>query len=115
MSEEISALEESVKEVLTDLRTKKVMSKINMSAGVQESSTGGVQASPSTAYGEGTSRIMTEMRTNHRDNIMNAKLILSILPAYQPPLSDAINWDSVARYFEYALVMVYLPKGIRAV
>jgi hypothetical protein len=50
MSEELSALEESVKEVLTDLRTEKVMSERRMSAGVQASSTGGVQASPSTAH-----------------------------------------------------------------
>jgi hypothetical protein len=36
MSEELSALEESTKEVLADLRTKKVMSERSMSAGVQE-------------------------------------------------------------------------------
>jgi hypothetical protein len=46
---------------------------------------------------------------------VNAKLILSILPAYLPPLSSAINRDSVPREFEYALVTAYLPKGIRAV
>jgi hypothetical protein len=43
---------------------------------------------------------------------VNAKLILSILPTYLPPLSGAINKDSVPRYFEYALVTAYLPKGI---
>jgi hypothetical protein len=50
-----------------------------------------------------------------RDDIANAKLILSILPAYLPPLSGAINRDSVPRDFEYELVTAYLPKGIRAV
>jgi hypothetical protein len=115
MSEELSALEESAKEVLADLRTEKIMSERRMSAGVQASSTGGVQASPSTAHGAGTSRITTETRTKHRDNIVNAKLIPSILPAYLPPLSGAINRDSVPRDFDYALVTTYLPKGIRAV
>jgi hypothetical protein len=75
MSEELSALEESMKEVLADLRTEKVMSERRMSAGVQASSTGGVQASPSTAHGAGTSRTTTETRTKHRDDIANAKLI----------------------------------------
>jgi hypothetical protein len=45
---------------------------------------------------------------------MNAKLIPSILPDYLPPLSGAINCDSVPREFEYALVTAYLPKGIHA-
>jgi hypothetical protein len=48
MSEELSAIKESVKEVLINLMTERVMS---MSMGVQESSTRGVQASPSTAHG----------------------------------------------------------------
>jgi hypothetical protein len=115
MSEELSVLEESVKEVLADLRTEKIMSERRMSAGVQASSTGGVQASPSTAHRAGTSRIVTETRTKHRDDIVNAKLILSILPAYLPPLSGAINRDNVPKDFDYALVMTYLPKGIRTV
>jgi hypothetical protein len=115
MSKELSALEEPVKEVLVDLKTEKFMSERRMFVGVQASSTKGVQASPSTAHGAGTSRITTEARTKHRDDIVNAKLILSILPAYLPPLSGAINQDSVPRYFDYALVMMYLPKGIHAV
>jgi hypothetical protein len=115
MSEELSALEESVKEVLVDLRTEKVMSERRMSAGVQASLTGGVQDSPSTAHGAGTSRIVTEMRTKHRDDLVNAKLILSILPTYIPPLSGAVNRDNMPRDFEYALVTVYLQKGVRAV
>jgi hypothetical protein len=49
------------------------------------------------------------------DDLVNAKLIPSILPAYLPPLSGAINRDSVPRDFEYALITVYLSKGICAV
>jgi hypothetical protein len=45
----------------------------------------------------------------------NTKLVPSILPAYIPPLSGVINRDSVPRDFEYTLVTVYLPKGVRAV
>jgi hypothetical protein len=115
MSKELSALEESAKEVLTDLRTEKVMSERKMSAGVQASSTGGVQASPSTVRRARTSRIATETRTKHIDDIANAKLIMRILPTYLPPLSGAINRDSVPRDFDYALVTTYLPKGIHAV
>jgi hypothetical protein len=115
MSEELSALEESMKEVLVDLETEKFMSERRMSIGVQASSAGGVQASPSTARGAGTSKIMTETRTKHRDDLVNAKLIPSILPAYIPPLSCAVNIDSVPGYFDYALVTAYLPKGIRTI
>ena len=86
-----------------------------MSVGVQESSTRGVQYSPSTACGAGTSRIATEMRTKHRDDLTNANLIPNILHAYIPPLSDAVNRDSVPRDFDYALVTTYLPKEIRVV
>jgi hypothetical protein len=73
-----------------------------------------VQASPSTARA-GPSRPVDEKRTKHKDDLANAKLIPSILPAYIPPLSGAINQDSVPRDFEYPLVTTYLPKGIRAV
>ena len=104
MSKELSVLEESAKEVLADLRTEKIMSERRMYAGVQASSTGGVQDSPSTARGVGNSRTTTEARTKHRDAIVNAKLILSILPACLPPLSGAINQDSVPRDFDYALI-----------
>jgi hypothetical protein len=43
---------------------------------------------------------------------VNANLILSILLAYLPPLSDVISQDSVLRDFEYELVTAYFPKGI---
>jgi hypothetical protein len=46
MSKELSEVEESVKEILMDLITEKVMS-----VGIQASSTRGVQASPSTTRG----------------------------------------------------------------
>jgi hypothetical protein len=42
-------------------------------------------------------------------------LISSILPAYLPPLSGAINRDSVPREFDYTLVTAHLSKGIHAV
>jgi hypothetical protein len=45
----------------------------------------------------------------------NARLVPSILPAYIPPLSGAINRDNVPRDFEYTLVTAYLPKGVCAV
>jgi hypothetical protein len=92
--------------------TERVMSERGMSTGVQESSTRGVQASPSTARA-GTSRAGAERRTKHKDDIANMKLVPSILPAYIPPLSGAINKDNVPRDFEYTLVTAYLPKGVR--
>jgi hypothetical protein len=46
---------------------------------------------------------------------VNSKLIPTILPTYIPPLSGAVNRESVPRDFEYALVTVYLPKGIHTV
>jgi hypothetical protein len=115
MSEELSAVEESVKEVLIDLMTERVMSERVMSVGVQASSTRGVQASPSTAHGAGPSRPSAEKRTKHRDDLANAKLIPTILPDYIPPLAGAVSRDSVPRDFEYTMVTAYLPKGIRAV
>jgi hypothetical protein len=80
--------------------------------GLQASSTRGTQASPSTARA-GTSRAGAERRTKHKDDITNAKLVPSILPAYIPPLSGAINQDNIPRDFEYTLVTAYLPKGVR--
>jgi hypothetical protein len=50
MSEELSVVEESVKEVLIDLMTERI---ISMSIGVQMSSTIGVKASSSTSHGVG--------------------------------------------------------------
>jgi hypothetical protein len=115
MSDEINTVEKSVKEVLIDLITERVMSEGRMYVGVKASSTGGVQDSPLTARGAIPSRTMTETRTKHRDDIVNAKLIPHILPTYIPPLSGDINRDSVPRDFEYTFITAYLPKGVHAV
>jgi hypothetical protein len=75
MSGEHSALEKSVEEILIDLMAEKVMS-----VGIQASSMGGLQASPST--GRRSSRTMTEKRSKHHDDLANAKQIPSVLPDY---------------------------------
>jgi hypothetical protein len=107
MSEELSVVEESVKEVLIDLMTKRVIS-----MGIQASSTRGVQASLLTTHRFGPSRPTTKKRTKHRDDLANVKLIPNILPNYISPLANAVSRDSVPRYFEYTMVTAYLPKGI---
>jgi hypothetical protein len=112
--EELSATKKVFEEVLIDPMTGRVMLERGLSTGVQASSMRGLPTSSSTAQ-IGPSRPADEKRTNHRDDIMNAKLILIILPTYLPPLSGTINRDSVPREFEYTLVTAYLPKGIRAV
>jgi hypothetical protein len=86
-----------------------------MSMGVQASSTRGVQPSPSTTRGSGPSRVITENRTKHRDDLTNAKLIPTILPDYILPLANTVSHDSVPRDFDYTMVIAYLPKGIRVV
>ena len=45
----------------------------------------------------------------------NTRLVPSILPAYIPPLSGAINRDNVPRDFEYTLVTAYFPEGVCAI
>jgi hypothetical protein len=72
-----------------------------------------VQASSSTARANPSQEI-DKKRTKHRDDLVNAKPIPSILPAYLPPLSSAITRDSVPCKFEYALITAYLPKEVRA-
>jgi hypothetical protein len=115
MSGKLNVVEKVVEEVLTDLMSERFMSERRMFAGLKASLLGGFQASTSTSHSAGPSRTMTETRTKHRDDIANAKLILHILSVYIPPLSDKINRDSVPRDFEYNLITVYLPKGVRAV
>jgi hypothetical protein len=110
MSGDLSAVEKSIEEILIDLMDEKVMS-----TGVQASSMRGLQASPSTARRSGPSRTVTEKRSKHRDDLANAKLIPSVLPDYIPPLAGAVSRDNVLRDFEYTLITVYLPKGIRTV
>jgi hypothetical protein len=112
MSDEITALKESITEVLLDLMTEIFMSKRRMSTKFQASSTRGVQASLSTARA-GTSQTYAERRTKNKDDIASMKLVPSILPAYIPPLSGDISRDSVPRDFEYTLVIAYLSKRVR--
>jgi hypothetical protein len=112
MSDELSTVEKVVEEVPIDLMTERVML---MSTGVQASSTRMVQSSLSTACRSRPSRPSDEKRTKHKDDLENAKLISTILPAYIPPLRGEVNRDSVPRYFEYTLVIAYLPKEIRTV
>jgi hypothetical protein len=76
MSGERSAVEKSVEEILVDLMTEKVMS-----VGIQASSTGGLQASPSTGRRSGRA---AEKRSKHRDDLANAKQIPSVLPRLHP-------------------------------
>jgi hypothetical protein len=111
MSDKLTAVEELVTEVLLNLMTERVMSERGLSTGLQASSMRGLLASPSTSQAR-PSRPADEKRTKHKDNLMNSKLISSILPAYLPRLSDTISRDSVPRDFEYKLFTAYLPKGI---
>jgi hypothetical protein len=50
-----------------------------------------------------------------KDDLVNTKLIPTILFDYIPPLAGVVNHDSVPRDFEYTLITVYLSKGIHAV
>jgi hypothetical protein len=85
-----------------------------VSTGVQTSSMRRFLTSSSTSQANPYQPVDNK-RTKHRDNITNAKLILSILPTYMPPLNDTMNQDSVPSHFEYSLVTMYLLKGIHAV
>jgi hypothetical protein len=91
MSDELSAAEKVVKEVFIELMT---MLEQGLSIGIQASLTRRLEASPSTAR-VGPSRPTDEKHTKNKDDIMNAKIIPRILLAYLPPLSGAINHDSV--------------------
>jgi hypothetical protein len=90
MSDEFSATEKIVEEVLIDLMNERVMS---MSVGIQASSTRGVQASSLTTRGSGPSRPTAEKRTKHKDDLANAKLIPSILSGLHP----TSGWGSELR------------------
>jgi hypothetical protein len=109
MSGERSAVENSMEKTLIDLMAEKFMS-----AGAQDSSITGLQASPSNAHRFGPSRTTIEKWSKHHD-LVNAKLIPSIMPDYIPPLVDMVGRDSIPRDFDYTLTTAYLPKGIRAV
>jgi hypothetical protein len=108
ISEEIRAVEKFVEEILIDLMAKKVMF-----AGIQASSTRGVQASLSTtSRGSGPSQDATEKQMKHHDDLVNEKLIPSILPDYIPPLAGVVSRDNVSRDFDYTVITAYLSKGI---
>jgi hypothetical protein len=100
MSDELSAVEKIVKEVLIELMIERVMSTREMSTSIQVSSMRGIQASPSTSRRSRSSRPSTEKRTKHRDDLANAKLIPSILPDYILPLAGMVSRDSMTRDFE---------------
>jgi hypothetical protein len=86
-----------------------------MSVGIQASSTRGVQASLSTTHGSRPSRLTTEKRTKHQDDLENVNLIPTILPDYIPPLAGMVSCDSVPKDFDYTMVIVCLSKGIHVV
>jgi hypothetical protein len=108
MSGDLSTLEKSVEEILINLMDEKFMS-----IGIQASSMGGFQASPST--GRRSSQIATEKRSKHRSDLANAKKIPSVLPNYISPLVGVVSHDRVPCDFEYMLITAYLPKGIHTV
>jgi hypothetical protein len=107
MSGKRSVVEKSMDEIILDLMTEKFMS-----IGMHASSTGILQASPSTGRRSGHA---TKKRRKHRNDLANAKQIPPVFPDYIPPLTGAVNCDSVPRDFEYMLITVYLLKGIRVV
>jgi hypothetical protein len=94
MSEELSAAEKIIEEFLIDLMAEKVMS-----GSIQVSSMRGVQASLSTTRGSKPSQVITKKRTKHRDDLANAKHILTIFPDYIPPLAGMVSLDSVTERF----------------
>jgi hypothetical protein len=53
-------------------------------------------------------------KTPH-DDLANAKKIPSVLLEYIPPLAGTVNHDNIPHEFEYMLIIVYIPKGIRVV
>jgi hypothetical protein len=88
------------------------MAETVMSMGVQASSSRGVQASPPTSRRSESSHTADEKRTKHRDDLVNAKLIPSILPDYILPLAGTVNRESFSRDFDYRVITTYLLKGI---
>jgi hypothetical protein len=107
MSDEPSALEKSVEEVL-----KKIMADIQLSEGVQASSTRGLQASSSMGRRYGCVNPVTEQQSKNHDDLDNAKQISSILPKYIFPLASAVNCENIPRDYDYTLFTTYIPKGI---
>jgi hypothetical protein len=97
-----------VEEILVEVMAKRVMS-----TGIQASSTGGFQASPST--GRRSSWTAIEKQSKHRDDLANVKQILLVLLEYILPLDGTVSHDSIPHDFEYMLITTYIPKGIHIV
>jgi hypothetical protein len=110
MLDDLSVVEKSIEEILIELMVVKVMS-----IGAQASSTRGLQESSSNPRQFGSSPIATKKRNKHRNDLVNAKLILSVLPNYILPLASAVRCDNVPRDLDYTLITTYLPKVIRVV
>jgi hypothetical protein len=79
---------------------------------IKASSTGVLQASPST---ERHSGFTTEKQRKHRDDLANVKQIPSVLPDYIPPLAGVVNYDIIPWDFKYTLITMYILKGIHIV
>jgi hypothetical protein len=86
-----------------------------LNKGVQESSTRGMQASPSIGWCSGYVNPTNEQQSKNRDDLDNAKYIRSFLLDYIPPLAGAINHNNIPCDYEYTLFTKYIPKGIRVV
>ena len=99
MSDKFNTAEKIVEEFLIDVMTKRVISEREMSTSIQASLMRGVQASSSTTRGARPSRPSVEKRTKHRDDLENAKMILTILPNYIPPLAGVVIRDRCAKIF----------------
>jgi hypothetical protein len=91
MFEELSIVEKSMKEVLIDLMTERVMSERVIYVGVQVSLMRGLQASSSTARIYRPSRPTAEKITKHRDDLENLKLILTMFPDCILPLASTVS------------------------
>jgi len=87
MSGKRRAVEKSVEEILVDLMNERVIY-----VGIQASSNGVLQASPSARQ-----RFVhtAEKRSKHRNDMANMKQISSVLPDYIPQLDGAVSYDNI--------------------
>jgi hypothetical protein len=107
MSGEPSVLEKSVEEILVELMAERVMY-----VGIQASSTGGLQASPSTGH---HSSCATEKKASTTTIWLTRSRSHQSFLEYILPLAGTVNHNSIPRDFEYTLITAYIPKGIRVV
>jgi hypothetical protein len=99
MSDELSVVEKVAEEVLIDLMTERVISERRMSAGVQASSKGGVQASPSIACRAGLSQNHDRDKNKAQRQYCKHQADPTHFVSLHTTLSDKINHDSVPRDF----------------